>query len=309
MQKTIDAVCTMATKECVSELALLHRSLRTFHPELPLFIGCTRDAAATPAAADLQKDPLVQWVPCLDQYGPTIHRREMERQAGTWYASRHTDFMMEKSHLLELALATVGPTPTVAFLDCDITLLGELPYVPASAVVALSEHRIRDGDEKLFGCFNGGYIVVSDAQVLTEWRKATRTSRFFDQASLEEVASKYDPQGQLYRLPSQHNYGFWRLTQTRSPSVLQEAQRFSIVTRTAPSTKEPPALHLCYDSEPLCSIHTHFLTNSAPPRDVRLFNSLMRKWLAECSSPSAGTKRNKRYVAALEPLNNRQHTT
>ncbi|KAG5486054.1 hypothetical protein LSCM4_06761 [Leishmania orientalis] len=288
--KLINAVCTMATRECVAELALFHRALRTLHPSLPLYLGCSSEVcdaaeAATDATAQLRAlhdDPHVRWVRCLDQYGPDISRTAMERQRGVWYPARHTDFMMEKANLMELAMMTEANAPTVAFLDCDITLLRELPCVPAATAVALSPHRIREIDEAVFGAFNGGYVVASSPEVLWEWRRATQTSRYFDQASLEHVADVFERRAQLYRLPPQHNYGFWRLLQPRCGSAVDEAKRFSITaTPSSGSQQQPTPMTLRYDDEPLCSVHTHFLTPN-PPRDVHLFNTVVRRWMGRC---------------------------
>lgn len=278
--KPITAVCTMATRECVAELVLFHRSLRALHPTLPVFLGCTTDVQRAVAdartASPLREDAYVRWVPCLDPYGPVISRKAMERQLGVWYPARHTDFMMEKANLMELALtsASASVAPAVAFLDCDITLLHALPTLPAAAAVALSPHAIRAADEDAFGAYNGGYVVACTPEVLWEWRRATHSSRFFDQASLEHVADVFERRAQLHRLPPQHNYGFWRLLQPRAGSVVDEARRFSIAEG---------GIH--YDGAPLCSLHTHFFLPD-PPADVQLFNTLMRRWIARCAGAS-----------------------
>lgn len=308
--KVIDAVCTMATRECATELALFHRSLRTFHPTLPLYLGCTGELveAVLPslgtALQPVRDDTHVHWVPCLDAYGPSISRQKMERQAGVWYATRHTDFMMEKANLMELAMRSASPVssasaaPTVAFLDCDITLLRALPTVPTTAAVALSPHEMAPQDEALFGRYNGGYVVASSPDVLWEWRRATGTSRYYDQASLEHVADLFSARGQLHCLAAQHNYGFWRLLQPRQGSAFDEAKRFSIAAATGSD-----ALTIHYDRQPLGSVHTHFfLHGTAVPRDVRLFNALLLRWMEACTSAAAGPRRNSEYAAALSPL-------
>jgi hypothetical protein len=259
----------------------------------------------------VHRDAHVHWISCLDPYGPSISRRAMEREPGVWYATRHTDFMMEKTNLMELAMRSTHATPastpaacpTVAFVDCDVTLLRELPTMPATASVALSPHEIRPGDEALFGRFNGGYVVASNPEVLWEWRRATATSRYFDQASLEHVADVFHQRGQLHSLPPQHNYGFWRLLQPQSGSVWKEAQRFSIAALPPPKHPNTTALTILYDEQPLGSLHTHFhLHGTSTPRDVRLFNGLLLRWLAACTSASAGEARNEDYAAALSEL-------
>lgn len=315
--KAIDAVCTMATRECAEELTLFHRALRTFHPTLPLFLGCTAEMrdAASPALANamqgLHSDVNVSWVPCLDAYGPSISRKKMEREAGVWYAARHTDFMMEKTHLMELAMrnahaaTSTSTAPVVAFLDCDITLLRALPTVPSTAAVALSPHEMRLEDEALFGRYNGGYVIASSPEVLWEWRRATSNSRYFDQASLEHVAELFGRRAQLHCLDAQHNYGFWRLLQPRRGSAFDEAKRFSVAALPLSKAPNASALTIQYDSHPLCSLHTHFfLHGNSIPRDVRLFNDLLRRWIGRCASADAGQAQNIEYAAALAPIIN-----
>lgn len=304
--KAIDVVCTMGTRECVDELLLFLRALRVFHPRIPVIVGCTSemlDPSATvtrPLASSAQlravvdSDPHVTWVPCLDAYGP-IRRQAMEAQPGVWFPSRHTDFMMEKANLMELAFQNhhrrTTPTPAVAFLDCDVTLLAPLPTFPASAVVGVSPHHIRAQDEALFGKYNGGFVVATDPRVLFEWRKAAQQSRYFDQAALEDVADAYAPHGQLHEFAAQDNYGFWRLFQSPSGSATKEAARFSIAPHTQsgvpPATGPAKALTLLFDGEPLRSIHTHLFLENPEARDVRLFNRLLKRWVFACAFPSS----------------------
>lgn len=320
LRKPIEAVCTMATRECAKELALFHRTLRTFHPTIPLFLGCTaelRDAASPSLAVELSAlhtDNYVHWVPCLDAYGPAISRAAMEQARGVWYATRHTDFMMEKANLMELAMRTtpVGTAaaassspacPVVAFLDCDLTLLRGLPTIPATAAVALSAHAIRQADEALFGRFNGGYVVASTPEVLWEWRRATATSRYFDQASLEHVAAVFEQRDQLHCLPLQHNYGFWRLLQPQRGNAVDEAARFTIAPYPAPTSAHASPLAILYDEQPLCSLHTHFcMFGENVPRDVRLFNDLLRRWISTCVADGGDYERNDAYVEALSAI-------
>ncbi|KPI88409.1 hypothetical protein ABL78_2474 [Leptomonas seymouri] len=316
-RKVIDAVCTMATRECAEELVLFHRSLRVYHPTLPLYLGCTTEMrdevspALAPMLQTLHDDAHVRWVCCLDAYGPCISRQVMECAPGVWYATRHTDFMMEKANLMELAMrdthTTTAPAssaaPTVAFLDCDVTLLHELPTMPATAAVALSPHYIRQADESLFGRFNGGYVVTDTPEVLWEWRRATATSRYFDQASLEHVADVFGQREALHRLPGQHNYGFWRLLQPQRGGTLAEAKRFSIKPWASPKAPATDALTIHYDGHPLCSLHTHFRLHGAnTPRDVRLFNDLLLRWIETCAAAGAGRLQNHGYAAVLSGL-------
>ncbi|RNF20343.1 uncharacterized protein Tco025E_03799 [Trypanosoma conorhini] len=283
-ETAIACVCTMGTPECDDELCLFLRCLRVHHPDLPVVVGCTAamltagEATRSRAYAGFRDDGRIEWIPCLDPYAP-IDRGTMERQRGVWYPARHTDFMMEKANLMEHALArrAAHSAEAVLFLDCDVVLLDELPRLPRGTEVALSPHRISRKDEALFGRYNGGYVAAASPLVLHEWRRATRHSRYFDQASLECVARRFAPA--LYEVPPQHNYGYWRLFQPRRGDPRQEARKF---------TTQPVGARgewaLCYEGKPLGSIHTHLLRPADPrTRDVAAFNGLMKKWILRCT--------------------------
>ncbi|CCW62181.1 unnamed protein product [Phytomonas sp. EM1] len=341
--KPIDVVCSMATKECAQELALFLTSLRAFHPTLPLVIGCSsellkwidggqydtqgRQGSFTDGSfwdfmKPFRSDPHIRWVPCLDPYGPMIERHAMERERGVWYPSRHTDFMMEKANLMELAMATSNlslrrsdssafnsapdlildggeeDSPTVAFIDCDVSFLAPLPEIPRDAIVALSPHRIHHLEERLFGVYNGGFVVATHPLVLYQWRKATQTSFYFDQASLQTVAAAN--RTRLYELPPEHNYGYWRLFQNPSGDPTREVAKFSISPDH--STMAPRYRSVRYDGKCLGSVHTHFFPQSPVSKEVLLFNRLLKGWITECVRSEHGMKSNTKYQSALYPL-------
>ncbi|EAN80058.1 uncharacterized protein TEOVI_000201800 [Trypanosoma equiperdum] len=310
--QAVTSVCTMGTPECDEELRLFLRCLRALHPHVQVVVGCTSGMispgrSASSAFADFGMDEKIEWVPCLDPYLP-INRGTMEQQHGVWYPSRHADFMMEKANLMERAMMLHspqkpcggGPECVVAFLDCDVVLLGELPCIPFGTQVALSPHQLRTRDEALFGKYNGGYVVATTPSVIYEWRRATQYSRYFDQASLECVANSFS--STLYELPPQHNYGYWRLFQTYRVDPLAEAKQFSIKPMGSPRQWT-----LCYEGAPLRSIHTHLLTSTCRQgRDVQAFNTLIRRWIQRCVQPphrvtTAAVAANRLYEVCLGP--------
>lgn len=177
--------------------------------------------------------------------------------------------------------------------------------------VALSPHRIRAADEHQFGKFNGGFVVFTSPEAIHEWRRATiQGTRFFDQASLENVwgwAMERSKCGagstrtlEPYLLPPEHNYGYWRLMQTAETTVAEEAKHFHLGLVEMDGNKAP-MIGIHYRSQLLCSIHTHFFkrnkpfsssVNSANDWDsMRLFNTLMIKWMKECVDANRERKR------------------
>jgi len=221
-------------------------------------------------------------VPCLDAYGPCIDRAAMEAQPGVFFPTRHADFMMEKANLLEWALSRAeadGDDDSGAlFLDCDVTCLAPLPPVPVDAAVAVSPHGIRPLDEELFGRFNGGCFFVRDPGALYQWRRATHRSRYFDQASIEDVArwaTEHRGARGVFEFPPQVNYGYWRMFQSHRAAE-EEVADFSLPGEEATA---PGAGPVRYRGAPLQSVHTHFHLPTGA-RAVPLFNRLIRRWAA-----------------------------
>jgi len=154
-------------------------------------------------------------------------------------ANLWVNFMLEKTRLLDWALETA---PDVLFCDADLCFMGPLFEIPEDAKLAVSRHEIRPQDEARFGAFNGGMIWVTSKDQVALWRSATATSRFFEQASIEDLVAA-DPTS--YMIPRTENYGWWRLFQgVKSPQEL--ASEWSVSTCIKVS------------GQPLGSVHTHF---------------------------------------------------
>jgi hypothetical protein len=279
MAAPVGCVVTMATAECLSEFGLLHASLRAFHPDLHIVLGTTTDAldrlrtkssSEAPhadmclelARSALRTDSQLTCLPVLDQYG-AVNRRRMERAAGTWYASRHCDFMMEKANLLDWALQR--GFASALFVDSDITMLRPLPVVPSAAAVGVAPHRIRRVDERLFGTYNGGWLYVRDPSAIFEWRRATHSSRYFDQASIEDVAERFGTACHVF--DATVNYGYWRMFQTEAGPEA-EAKRFRVA---------PQQHAVLLDGQPLQSVHTH-LAMPTSCKSTRVFNRVIASW-------------------------------
>lgn len=181
------------------------------------------------------------------------------------------------------------PVDGVLFVDSDITFFSPLSDMfPASSLISssssssshvatppilgVSPHEIRQQDEALFGRYNGGMLFAAHPVVLWHWRRATHSSRYFDQASIEDVVEEMEraegPDAVL-KFPPHVNYGFWRMFQSPR-TVEEEAKRFSIHAGGG----------ICYQGSPLQSVHTHFFMTT-PCREIPVFNSLLKKWIRE----------------------------
>lgn len=162
----------------------------------------------------------------------------------------------------------------------------------SSSLIAVSPHRIRKADERLWGRYNGGCFGTNDPMALFSWKKHTETSRFFDQASIEDVVRDWGGVGgggdplsapshsspanglfpqrrRVLEFPVQVNFGYWRLFQSEtltSPALALRSNplsgqmgivRTNEMSRFSISQQDGQRL-LLYDGAPLQSVHTHF---------------------------------------------------
>lgn len=182
----------------------------------------------------------------LDSY-QGLNRQQMEKMRGQMFQTRWTDFMCEKISALEYAFNESNTKDGCWFLDADIMLFDKLPTLPEGTDVALAPHYIRSGDEAKYGRYNGGFLWLSHPRFLEVWMRATLTSRFYEQAALEEVAKAAK---NLYEIPIQHNFGWWRLSQSQESSE-SIAKKFGF-------GRNQTGCGLLYEGKPLASIHTHW---------------------------------------------------
>lgn len=148
----------------------------------------------------------------------TLNRAAMERMPGKNYKTLWEDFMMEKTVIMDKAFK--DNQTTVFFFDSDICFTGPLPDVPPTAKLCLSPHMIRPGDEQRYGTYNAGFLYSTDPSMPESWRIHAKTSRYYDQAALEDVEKNYI-EAEVYKFPIHNNYGWWRMFQsTNSPQTI-----------------------------------------------------------------------------------------
>ena len=227
-------------------------TLEKWHPNAELFVY-TDDATEQLIKTAKFKGVIRRKVQLNAYKG--LNRAQMEKIKGVTYANLWTDFMYEKAAVLEWIFeiqATEKPEPAW-FLDADISHLAPLPAIPSTATVALSPHAIRPQDEAKYGKYNGGFLWFKDSSLITEWRKAGFTARFFEQSALEDIAKLAGET--LYEFPPQVNFGWWRMQQSTLPQKDIQAL-FSIF-------RNDQSVGIRYDGKPLQSIHTHWYSTTA----------------------------------------------
>lgn len=162
--------------------------------------------------------------------------------------------MCEKINAVQWAFTEADPGPEgVWFLDADICLFGKLPEIPRGINIVLAPHYIRPGDEARYGRYNGGFLWMREPQLLKVWSEATHTSRFFEQAALEDVAAAAEKHDIF---PIQQNFGWWRLYQsTLNPQEM--ASKFGF-------NRRGEGIGLTFEGKALGSVHTHFFEKKDP---------------------------------------------
>jgi hypothetical protein len=238
-------VCTLSTINTIKDLKVFLFTLELFNTNKPkVYLLCDTETAKL--ATDLYKGELVIDTG-LDRYGD-VNRKRMTGQRGAVYKTLWEDFMMEKASVMDLAFETES---AVFFFDSDICFLGQLPQIPPNKKIAVSPHMIKPIDEERYGKFNAGFLWTNDKNVPKIWRQASKTSRFYDQAALEDVVKVFQ-QEEVYNFPIQNNYGWWRMYQSTEPSITLQKNWAMFRNETFPS------VGIRVDDSALLSIHTHW---------------------------------------------------
>jgi hypothetical protein len=192
--------CTIATNTCIDEFVAHVCSLFRWHPGVPIY-----------AIVDSETEASVkEWLPFvnlimyseLDEFSGKT--REQMEQKGTW-----TRFQMLKSRAISLALSK---EKDVLYLDSDILVLHKL-YIDPTYEIGLSPHLIRKEFTDKYGYYNGGMLWTRAPSVCDDWNEASKTSRFFDQAALEELPKKYT----TFEFDESYNVSWWRMNQSDTP--------------------------------------------------------------------------------------------
>ena len=254
-------IATLATGVVKADLKIFLFSLGLWNEEAPtVYLMCDDEMAD--AVPEMAYKGTIHINRGLNRY-KGLTRPQMERTPESG-SNMWVNFMLEKTTLLDWALESA---PDALFCDSDICFMGPLFDIPMGTTLAVSRHEIKPQDEARFGAYNGGMIWVSNRQQVALWRAATATSRFFEQAAIEDVAAASQS---LYLIPRTENYGWWRLWQgTKSPQAL--ASEWSA---------GPNGILVL--GKPLGSVHTHFgETRDAATRE---FNRWVLSWLLKLSA-------------------------
>ncbi len=237
---------TICTSNCDFECIGLLLSLSVYHPNETIYIIC--DSKAKQTIEEMTPKPRLNIVFMieLDEYDG-MGRREMVAQ-DVW-----TDFQMMKARVIAKALEN---EPDTLLLDCDIIITGTIDDVDTSKDLGVSPQFIRQEFIDKTGYYNGGMLWTKNTDVPMDWINFTKTSRYYDQASIEDLVKKYS----YFEFGENYNIQCWRMTLSdESPEEI--AERF---------TSEAGGVNVYYNNKPIKFIHTHFNDGR-----FEVFNKLM----------------------------------
>jgi hypothetical protein len=252
-------------KDALADFSIFCGTLEMWHPDATLYIFTDSDTRA--ALTEIKFKGAINLMTAMDSYRG-LTRKEMEKTPGHLYDTLFKDYTYEKANVLDWIFESepqlADSQDGVWFLDADICHFAPLPKVPASSTLALSPHYIQLKDEALYGKYNAGFLWLNDPLLVQAWRTLGVKSRFFEQAALEDLASRAGTG--LYEFPIQVNFGWWRMFQGRAS--YQDVQRQFSVSQNG----------IQFMGLPIQSFHTHF-------HETDSVTGLFNRWLRELLKP------------------------
>jgi len=239
---------SICTSNCAFELVGLLLSLSVFHPNERIFILC--DTKTKEIIDNMTPQPSLQitWFVELDKYDGM--NRQIMTKKGIW-----DEFQMSKAKIIKYALQNVSDT---LFLDSDIIITDTINDIDISKDLGVSPQFITQEHIIKTGYYNGGMLWTKNKDVPNDWIDFTKKSRYFDQASIEDLSKKYS----YFEFGENYNLQCWRL-------MLSVESPQQIANYITSSDK------LYYKNKPLKFVHTHFLD-----KRFQQFNNLIIQHLS-----------------------------
>lgn len=224
--------CTVCTKNCVDELIGFLLSLSVHHKNEKVYVMC--DSTTKKTIKNITPYPKLDivWLTTLNKYSD-YDRNEMVKM-GIW-----GEFQMAKADVIEEALKIETDT---LFLDSDTIILDEINDILPNRELGVSPQFIQQKNVDETGYYNGGMLWTNQKSLPYKWREFTKTSRYFDQASIEDLVKIYD----TYEFDDNYNIQTWRFILGLEPGHII-ASYFSVKNRK-----------ILYKNKPVKFIHTHF---------------------------------------------------
>lgn len=224
---------TLCTSNCAFELTGLLLSLSLFHPNETIYIMSDTKTKKIIEKITPQPKLNIKWFLELDKYDG-MNRQIMEKKK-IW-----SEFQMGKARIIKYSLENEKDT---LFLDSDIIITGEINDIDISKDLGVSPQFITNAHVELTGYYNGGCVWTKNKNVPDDWIEFTKTSRYVDQASIEDLVKKYT----FFEFGENYNLQCWRM-------YLSDESRKQIASHIKSSQN-----NITYKDKPLKFVHTHFL--------------------------------------------------
>ena len=224
----------ICTSNCAFELIGLLLSLSVYHPNEKMYILCDKKTKEIIDIMTPQPKLQIKWFIELDEYDG-MNRTMMEKK-GIW-----GKFQMSKATVIAKALEFELDT---LFLDGDIIITDLIDDIDASKDLGVSPQFIKKEHLERTGYYNGGMLWTKNKDVPTDWIEFTKTSRYFDQASIDDLTKKYT----YFEFGDNYNLQCWRFIYSQ-----ESPQQIANHITSLPNDK------LYYKKKPLKFVHTHFL--------------------------------------------------
>lgn len=225
---------TICTSNCAFELVGLLLSLSVYHTNEHVYILCDNETKQIILNMTPQPKLTIIWFIELDAY--TGLNRQMMEQKGIW-----SEFQMSKANVIKYALQYSTDT---LFLDSDIILTDVINDIVIEKDLGISPQFIDKEYIDKTGYYNGGILWTKNKSLPDDWIKFTKTSRYYDQASIEDLSKKYS----FFEFGENYNLQCWRY-------YLSTNQKASVID----SITSKPNDKVYYRNKPLKFVHTHFL--------------------------------------------------
>jgi hypothetical protein len=242
---------TICTSNCAFELIGLLLSLSIYHTNEHVYILC--DSKTRDIINNMTPQPQLQinWFIELDKYSG-LDRQSMVAK-GIW-----SDFQMAKANIIKYTLNKENDT---LFLDSDIIITNIINDIDYTKDIGVSPQYIKKQYLLETGYYNGGMLWTKNKNVPIDWIEYTKKSRYFDQASIDDLVNKYD----YFEFGENYNLQCWRYLLSNEPN-----KTIASYITSKPHDK------LYYKSQPLKFIHTHFLDPRFKEFNLIILNHLQK---------------------------------
>lgn len=226
--------CSLSTVNCWQELYGLMISLSFHHPGAKMYAMVDSATKMYIDRSTPQPRLDITWIVSLDYYS-NKNRAVMEREG------IFLQFLLLKCEVMREALKN---EPDTLFLDSDMVIFDKIDGIDKTKYLGVSPHYINKTHSDKYGYYNGGMIWSKSKDVVNDWVAFTKTSRFFDQAAIEDLVKKYA----YFEFGLNYNFSWWRLYQSSyTPQQVASNVSFNSSIRK-----------ICYNDKPIKNIHTHF---------------------------------------------------